>query len=255
MAYSTAARKLSDWNLQHSINIKTMAELDEPSNNGTNGTLGNCWNAIAEIKSCTNEISVYFKIGAIDIGLPCCQAIKMITQHCWPSMLTALGISPDQSNILVGYCDASVSVVPSPSPVAAAVTCLMAYSSAASKYPESVGELNHTSRTTTGIETVFNCWNTITNIGSCANEIMDFFARGTVDHISKRCRKEINLIMRKCWPDLFTALGITPEECNFLLGFCKPSSGSLAPRPFVRYPTPPAKKKKVTPGKRLGTKA
>lgn len=133
------------------------------------------------------------------------------------------------------------------------VTCLMAYTSAASEYPQSVGELNQTSKTTT--ETVFNCWNTITNIGSCANEIMDFFARGTVDHISKRCRKEINLIVRKCWPDLFTALGITPEECNFLLGFCKPSSGSSVPRPSVRYPTPPAKTKKETPAKGLGTKA
>lgn len=118
MACSNAAREQLDWILQHSFNIKTMAQLDQASNS-TNGTLGNCWNAIAEIKSCANEISAYFKNGAIDIGLPCCQAIKMITQHCWPAMLTALGITPDQSNILVGYCDASVAVVPSPSPVAA----------------------------------------------------------------------------------------------------------------------------------------
>ncbi|KAK1403802.1 hypothetical protein POM88_003407 [Heracleum sosnowskyi] len=135
------------------------------------------------------------------------------------------------------------------------ITCFMAYTSAASEYPQPAGEreLNQTSRTTT--ETVFNCWNTITNIGSCGNEIMDFFARGTVDHISRRCRKEINMIMRQCWPDLFIALGITSEECNFLLGFCKPSSGSSAPRPSVRYPTPPAKMKKETPAKILGTKA
>lgn len=123
MAYSNAARMLPDWNLRlrlrHSFNIKTRAELDEASNTSTNGTLGNCWNTIAEIKSCTNEISAYFKNGAIDIGLPCCQAIKIITQHCWPAMLTALRITPDQTNILVGYCDASVSVIPSPSPVAA----------------------------------------------------------------------------------------------------------------------------------------
>lgn len=114
MAFSNAARQLPHWNLQHSA----MAELDEASNS-TNGTLGNCWSAVAEIKSCGNEISAYFKNGAIDIGLPCCQAIKMITQNCWPAMLTALGITPDQSNILVGYCDASAAAIPSPSPVVA----------------------------------------------------------------------------------------------------------------------------------------
>lgn len=131
-------------------------------------------------------------------------------------------------------------------------TCFMAYTSASSEYPQPVGEVNQTSRASAA--TVYNCWNTVTNIGSCANEIMDFFARGTVDHISKRCRKEINLIMKQCWPALFTALGITPKECNFLLGFCKPSD-SAAPGPSVRYPTPPAKMNKATPAKRLETKA
>lgn len=51
MAFSNAARQLPHWNLQHSA----MAELDEASNS-TNGTLGNCWSAVAEIKSCGNEI-------------------------------------------------------------------------------------------------------------------------------------------------------------------------------------------------------
>lgn len=114
ITYSDATRELPKPNQQQSFNLKALTVHDGTSNS-TNGTLDNCWNAIAEIKSCGNEITAYFTNGTIDIGLPCCQAIKMITLHCWPAMLSVLGITPDQCNILVGYCDASAAAFPAPS--------------------------------------------------------------------------------------------------------------------------------------------
>ena len=114
IAYSGATRELPKPDEQQFFNLELVAAKDE-SRNSTNGTLANCWNAIAEIKSCGNEITAYFNNGTIDIGVPCCQAIKMITLHCWPSMLSVLGITPDQCNILVGYCDASAAAAPAPS--------------------------------------------------------------------------------------------------------------------------------------------
>ncbi|KAL8110633.1 hypothetical protein AgCh_026392 [Apium graveolens] len=119
----------------------------------------------------------------------------MVTVHCWP----ALRITPDQCNILVGYCDASAAAVPAPSSSTPVIS--------------------------------------------------------TVDHISMPCRREINLITRQCWPALFTALGITPEECNIIVRFCEPSSGSSAPGPPVWYPTPPAKMENATLAKGSETKA
>ncbi|KAH7861003.1 hypothetical protein Vadar_020489 [Vaccinium darrowii] len=78
-----------------------------------------CWNAMSEIKSCSNEIILYFMNGATDIGPACCNAIDMITRHCWPAMLTALGYTAEETNILRGYCDATSSSGgggPAPSP-------------------------------------------------------------------------------------------------------------------------------------------
>ncbi|XP_019237024.1 PREDICTED: egg cell-secreted protein 1.4-like [Nicotiana attenuata] len=102
------------------IILATLDQVDE-------GSILECWNAHGEIKSCTNEIVAYFTIGKIDIDLPCCQAISVITHHCWPTMLSTLGFTPEQTNILRGYCDASKSATtnvssnstpaPSPSPL------------------------------------------------------------------------------------------------------------------------------------------
>ncbi|KAK4356203.1 hypothetical protein RND71_025174 [Anisodus tanguticus] len=91
--------------LANAREIPIMARLDEANQ----GSIMECWNALAEIKSCTNEIVAYFTIGTIDIDFPCCQAISVITYHCWPSMLSTLGFTPEETNILRGYCDAAAS--------------------------------------------------------------------------------------------------------------------------------------------------
>ncbi|KAK4417357.1 Egg cell-secreted protein 1.4 [Sesamum alatum] len=80
-----------------------------------------CLTALYKIRSCSNEIIAYFANGTIDITPPCCQAITLITHSCWPAVLSALGYTPDQANILRGYCDAVASEVarfgPVPSPL------------------------------------------------------------------------------------------------------------------------------------------
>lgn len=65
-----------------------------------------CLNALKELKSCTKEIAIYFTDGTPDIGPRCCQAITMLTHQCWPAMMTGLGFTVDECDVLRGYCDA-----------------------------------------------------------------------------------------------------------------------------------------------------
>ncbi|CAH9142854.1 unnamed protein product [Cuscuta epithymum] len=59
-----------------------------------------------------SEIEAYFINGTIDIGAECCEAITTITRHCWPAVLSGIGVSPEESDILRGYCDAAESSPP-----------------------------------------------------------------------------------------------------------------------------------------------
>ncbi|KAK0605941.1 hypothetical protein LWI29_032437 [Acer saccharum] len=102
----------------------TTSSRDLPANNipGHNlvarleasGGLVECWNALLEVKSCSNEIILFFLNGQANIGPDCCRSIAIITRNCLPVMLTSLGFTAEEGNILRGYCDAS------PSPMAVA---------------------------------------------------------------------------------------------------------------------------------------
>lgn len=72
----------------------------------SNGGLGDCWNALLELKSCTDEILLFFINGESYLGVNCCRAIHVITRHCWTTMLQSLGFTPQEGDILRGYCDA-----------------------------------------------------------------------------------------------------------------------------------------------------
>ncbi|XP_058088557.1 egg cell-secreted protein 1.4-like [Magnolia sinica] len=80
------------------------------------GSLFDCWNALLELRSCTNEIVLFFLNGESYLGPNCCQAIHVITRQCWPAMLASIGFTTEEGDILRGYCDASTTVPP-PSPV------------------------------------------------------------------------------------------------------------------------------------------
>ncbi|KAF5727687.1 hypothetical protein HS088_TW22G01384 [Tripterygium wilfordii] len=82
------------------------------------GGLVECWNALMELKSCSNEIVLFFLNGETDLGPDCCSAIEVITKNCWPAMLTSLGFTAEEGSILRGYCDASSSSAPAVAPTA-----------------------------------------------------------------------------------------------------------------------------------------
>ncbi|KAJ9177756.1 hypothetical protein P3X46_012935 [Hevea brasiliensis] len=89
----------------------------------TSNNLVDCWNALLEIKSCSNEIVLFFLNGTADIGPECCRSIAIITRKCWPAMLTTLGFTAEEGNILRGYCDAA-SYSPTAAPPLAAASPL-----------------------------------------------------------------------------------------------------------------------------------
>lgn len=82
-----------------------------------------CWGALLELRSCTNEVVLFFLNGDAYIGHECCRAIRVITRQCWPNMLTSIGFTAEEGDILRDYCDmgmappsAPVTAPPAPAP-------------------------------------------------------------------------------------------------------------------------------------------
>ncbi|KAJ3671419.1 hypothetical protein LUZ60_007498 [Juncus effusus] len=70
--------------------------------------LSDCWTSLIELKSCTNEIILFFLNGESYLTMDCCHAIRTITHRCWPSMLSTVGFTVEEADILRGYCDAEL---------------------------------------------------------------------------------------------------------------------------------------------------
>ena len=79
------------------------------------GESPNCWDSLFELQSCTSEVIMFFLNGETHLGPNCCRAIRIIEQQCWPALLTLLGFTPQEEDILRGYCDATDST-PTPLP-------------------------------------------------------------------------------------------------------------------------------------------
>ncbi|KAJ0239240.1 Egg cell-secreted protein 1.3 [Hirschfeldia incana] len=104
------------------ISARTLPAMEDPTNiaarlNG--GGLMECWDALYELKSCTNEIVLFFLNGETKLGDGCCHAVDVITINCWPSMLTSLGFTSEETNVLRGFCQSPNhgGLTPAPSPV------------------------------------------------------------------------------------------------------------------------------------------
>lgn len=92
-----------------------------------------CWDSLIELRSCTGEIILFFVNGETYLGPSCCRAIGVIQHQCWAAdaMLSALGLTAEEGDVLRGYCDASeeqnyapvsapqIAPGPGPAPVAA----------------------------------------------------------------------------------------------------------------------------------------
>ncbi|KAL9662914.1 hypothetical protein QQ045_027749 [Rhodiola kirilowii] len=73
------------------------------------GGITECWNALLQLRSCSNELIAFFLNGHADISSDCCNAITTITHRCWPAMLSSLGFTAEEGHVLSGYCDGSIS--------------------------------------------------------------------------------------------------------------------------------------------------
>ena len=100
--------------------------LNSPSTLATRLKLdnqNNCWESLFELQSCNGEAILFFLNGETYLGSNCCRAIRIIQRECWPAMMSSLGFTEQEGDILFGYCDASeeddittAKILPLPSP-------------------------------------------------------------------------------------------------------------------------------------------
>ncbi|KAL9665315.1 hypothetical protein QQ045_020732 [Rhodiola kirilowii] len=196
-----------------------------------NGSAGywDCWNALMEIRSCSNEIVSFFLNGKADLGESCCKSISIITHNCWPNMLSSLGFTAAEGNVLSGFCDKgnvpfvapaafpaqSVDVVDSDLVITA--TSPIASRSLVEVKPAST----MLARLKLDDETSSNsCWDSLFTLQSCTGEVILFFLSGETTYLGKSCCQAIRIIEHDCWPSMLTSLGYTDEEGFVLRGYC-----------------------------------
>ncbi|MQL91930.1 hypothetical protein Taro_024549 [Colocasia esculenta] len=80
------------------------------------GGLVQCWSALLQLRSCSDELAVFLLNGEVNLGPECCGAIQVITRQCWPTLLASVGLTVDQANVLRGYCDAEGEAAAAPPP-------------------------------------------------------------------------------------------------------------------------------------------
>ena len=68
------------------------------------GELVNCWNALLELKSCSNEIVSFFINRESDLDPCCCRVIATTRHTCWPIIMVSFGFTPTHGVILQSHC-------------------------------------------------------------------------------------------------------------------------------------------------------
>ncbi|KAL4276707.1 hypothetical protein AHAS_Ahas20G0234100 [Arachis hypogaea] len=108
VVFATATRDLAMKAKQHqdlSIRISRLQGKNSDDNNEEEAV--NCWDSLLELKSCSNEIVLFFLNGESHLGHECCHVIYVFTRNCWPALLTSFGFTVEETNIIRGYCDAA----------------------------------------------------------------------------------------------------------------------------------------------------
>ncbi|KAK3226684.1 hypothetical protein Dsin_006546 [Dipteronia sinensis] len=78
-------------------NLMNRLKLDDESTN--------CWDALVQLQTCTGEIILFFLNGETYLGHGCCRAISTISQQCWPNLISTLGFTTEEGDMLEGYCE------------------------------------------------------------------------------------------------------------------------------------------------------
>ncbi|CAA0839206.1 Egg cell-secreted protein 1.4 [Striga hermonthica] len=64
-----------------------------------------------------------------------------------------------------------------------------------------------------------DCFAALYKIKSCSNEILNYFATGSID-ITRPCCEAITIITHNCWPTVLGMLGYGPDQIYALRGYC-----------------------------------
>ncbi|KAG2313450.1 hypothetical protein Bca4012_028005 [Brassica carinata] len=66
---------------------------------------GYCWDSLMQLQHCSGELILFFLNGETYIGPGCCSAIRSVGRKCWTTMIGVLGFTPQEGDVLQGYCD------------------------------------------------------------------------------------------------------------------------------------------------------
>ncbi|KAI4306054.1 hypothetical protein L6164_029366 [Bauhinia variegata] len=68
------------------------------------GGSANCWDSLFQLQACSGEVIMFFLNGETYLGPHCCQAIRVIGHECWPNIISTLGFTTQEGDILEDYC-------------------------------------------------------------------------------------------------------------------------------------------------------
>lgn len=99
---------LSTWTVTKIVMARPLTSTTSTSTLATRlrlETNNKCWETLFQLQACTGEVIMFFLNGETNLGSGCCHALLTIAQECWPDMLTTLGLTQQEGDILRGYCD------------------------------------------------------------------------------------------------------------------------------------------------------
>ncbi|RCV37221.1 LOW QUALITY PROTEIN: hypothetical protein SETIT_8G045800v2 [Setaria italica] len=68
--------------------------------------MSECWGAVTELGSCTDEILLFFLNGDPTPAAGAASPSAPRTRRCWPSVLAYAGFTAQEADVLRGLCDA-----------------------------------------------------------------------------------------------------------------------------------------------------
>ncbi|KAF7129313.1 hypothetical protein RHSIM_Rhsim10G0143700 [Rhododendron simsii] len=77
------------------------------------------------------------------------------------------------------------------------------------------------------------CWDSLSQLQSCTNEVVLFFLNGET-YLGPSCCDAIRTIEDQCWPAMLGSIGFTAEEGGILRGYCD-AAGFVSTLPPPNY--------------------
>ncbi|XP_028757258.1 egg cell-secreted protein 1.3-like [Neltuma alba] len=100
---TTVAARWSPPRNHHGEMLAARLKVDGDAAGG--GESNKCWDSLFQLQACTGEVISFFLNGETYLGPGCCRAIRVVGHDCWPAMLSSLGFTVEEAEVLLGYCD------------------------------------------------------------------------------------------------------------------------------------------------------